>query len=109
MEIINDRRALHQIPELELRLPKTAAYLKRVLQPLRCTLTEPKGDAVCAFFDFGKDDAIAFRADMDALPIPEETGLPFASQHRASCMPAAMTVTWQRCWSWPAGSAKRRI
>ena len=81
MEIINDRRALHQIPELELRLPKTAAYLKSVLQPLRCTLTEPKGDAVCAFFDFGKDDAIAFRADMDALPIPEETGLPFASQH----------------------------
>jgi len=81
MDIINDRRTLHQIPELELTLPKTAAYLKQVLQPLRCTLTYPMGDAICAFFDFGKADAIAFRADMDALPIPEETGLPFASQH----------------------------
>ena len=81
MDIINDRRALHQIPELELTLPKTAAYLKQVLQPLRCTLTYPMGDAICAFFDFGKDDAIAFRADMDALPISEETGLPFASRH----------------------------
>ena len=81
MDIINDRRALHQIPELELTLPKTAAYLKNVLKPLRCTLTCPMGDAVCAFFDFGREDAIAFRADMDALPIPEETGLPFASKH----------------------------
>lgn len=81
MDIINDRRALHQIPELELTLPKTAAYLKNVLKPLRCTLTCPMGDAVCAFFDFGKEDAIAFRADMDALPVPEETGLPFASKH----------------------------
>ena len=81
MDIINDRRALHQIPELELTLPKTAAYLKNVLEPLKCTLTYPMGDAICAFFDFGKEDAIAFRADMDALPIPEETGLPFASKH----------------------------
>ena len=81
MDIINDRRELHQIPELELTLPKTAAYLKKVLKPLRCTLTYPVGDAICAFFDFGKDDTIAFRADMDALPISEETGLPFASRH----------------------------
>lgn len=82
MQVVLDRRALHAIPELELNLPKTAAYLKNVLEPLKCTLTHPMGDAICAFFDFGKDDAIAFRADMDALPIPEETGLPFASQHK---------------------------
>ena len=81
MNIINDRRALHAIPELELTLPKTAAYLKNALEPLRCSLSYPMGDAVCAFFDFGADDAIAFRADMDALPISEETGLPFASTH----------------------------
>ena len=81
MDIINDRRALHQIPELELTLPKTAAYLKNVLEPLRCRLTYPVGDAICAFFDFGKGDALAFRADMDALPIPEQTGLPFASRN----------------------------
>ena len=81
MDIINDRRALHAIPELELTLPKTAAYLKNTLAPLKCALTFPMGDAICAFFDFGKEEAIAFRADMDALPIPEETGLPFASTH----------------------------
>ena len=81
MQVIHDRRALHAIPEIELTLPKTAAYLKNSLENLRCTLSYPMGDAICAFFDFGKEDAIAFRADMDALPIPEETGLPFASTH----------------------------
>ncbi len=81
MQVIRDRQALHAIPELELKLPKTAAYLKNSLEKLDCTLSYPMGDAICAFFDFGKSDAIAFRADMDALPIPEETGLSFASQH----------------------------
>ena len=81
MDVMTDRRALHQIPEVELSLPETAAYLKKVLQPLRCTLTYPIGDAVCAFFDFGAAEAIAFRADMDALPISEQTGLCFASTH----------------------------
>ena len=81
MQVIHDRRALHAIPEIELTLPKTAAYLRNSLEKLRCTLSYPMGDAICAFFDFGKDDTLAFRADMDALPIPEQTGLPFASTH----------------------------
>ena len=81
MQVILDRRALHAMPELELTLPQTAAYLKKTLEPLKCTLSFPMGDAICAFFDFGKEDAIAFRADMDALPVPEETGLPFASRN----------------------------
>ena len=81
MQVIRDRRALHAIPELELNLPKTAAYLRAALEPLNCRLSYPMGHAICAFFDFGAADALAFRADMDALPIPEETGLSFASTH----------------------------
>ena len=37
--------------------------------------------SVCAFFDFGAEKAIAFRADMDALPIDEKTGAAYASRH----------------------------
>lgn len=81
MQIVSDRRALHQIPELGYDLPKTIAYITNALKKLRCQLLFPTKGAVCAWFDFGKEDAIAFRADMDALPIPEKTGLPFASQH----------------------------
>lgn len=81
MQIIEDRRALHQIPELDNCLPETMAYLKRALDPLNCRLFSPMESALCAFFDFGRESAIAFRSDADALPIREETGLPFASRH----------------------------
>ncbi len=37
--------------------------------------------ALCAWFDFGCRQAIAFRADMDALPITEQTGAGYASLH----------------------------
>ena len=79
MQIFRDRQALHTIPELGLELPKTAAYVKNALKDLNCTIFSPLDYAVCAYFDFGADSAIAFRADMDALPIEEETGLPYAS------------------------------
>ncbi len=79
--IIQDRRNLHQIPELDRDLPKTAAYLRAVLEGLSCAVFSPTKGSVCAWFDFGNEKAIAFRADMDALPIAEQTGAPYASTH----------------------------
>ena len=81
MQIYDDRHALHRIPELELELPKTQDYLKQALSGLSCRVFSPIGSALCAWFDFGSDSAIAFRADMDALPISEKTGAPYASTH----------------------------
>ena len=80
-QIIADRQALHRIPELELHLPKTMAYLATALSGLKCRLLSPTESSLCAWFDFGADSAIAFRADCDALPIEEHTGLDFASDH----------------------------
>lgn len=76
------RRALHQIPELEKQLPLTSAYIKKALSPLPCQILLPGGDAVCAYFDAGKAETVAFRSDMDALPIEEKGALPFRSQHK---------------------------
>jgi len=81
MQIVADRRALHQIPELELSLPGTMAYLAQALAGLKCTVFSPMESSLCALFDFGCDHAIAFRADCDALPIEEQTGLPYSSRH----------------------------
>ena len=75
------RRDLHRIPELEQHLPETCAYVKTQLAALSCTVLEPTEGSVCAYFDEGKAETAAFRADMDALPVTEETGLPFASRH----------------------------
>ena len=81
MQIIEDRRALHRIPEPDFRLPKTIAYIQNALKGLKCQVFSPIENAVCAWFDFGAVRTIAFRADMDALPITEKTRLPFASEH----------------------------
>ena len=81
MQIITDRRNLHRIPELGLCLPKTMQYLRSSLENLRCQVFSPIENSVCAWFDFGADRTIAFRADCDALPIFEKTGAEFASTH----------------------------
>ncbi len=81
MQIQEDRRALHQIPELDRQLPQTLAYLAAALEKLRCRVFSPMEGALCAFFDFGNTAALAFRADADALPIGEKTAAPYASRH----------------------------
>lgn len=80
MQIIQDRRALHQIPELDRALPQTIAYLQASLEKLKCRVFAPMEGALCAYFDFGADTTIAFRSDADALPVTENTGLEFASR-----------------------------
>ena len=80
-QIILDRRALHRIPELQLYLPQTMEYLYQALAGLKCRVFAPMESALCAYFDFGADSAIAFRADCDGLPIEENTNLDFASCH----------------------------
>lgn len=82
--VVAYRRALHRIPELDNELPKTLAFVQSKLEPLRCRLSTPIPGCVCAFFDAGRAETAAFRADMDALPETEETGLPFASAHPGS-------------------------
>lgn len=79
--VVNHRRALHRIPELGDQLPETTAYVRSVLEALPCRVTCPTTGSVCAYFDVGKPETAAFRADMDALPITETTHLACASVH----------------------------
>ena len=81
MSAVSHRRTLHRIPELDDQLPETLAYVRSVLEPLNCQITTSIPGSVCAFFDAGKTETVAFRADMDALPVQEATSLPFASEH----------------------------
>jgi hippurate hydrolase len=76
------RRRLHRIPELDFDLPQTHAYVREVLSALPCEIAPAgRGSGLCAYFDAGKPDTIAFRSDMDALPITEENECPYASTH----------------------------
>ncbi len=80
-KVIQYRRALHRIPELGFDLPLTVAFVRDTLAPLPCSLSSPAQSSLCAFFDAGRDDTIALRADMDALPITEQTNCEYASRH----------------------------
>ena len=74
-------RDLHQMPEIGMNLPKTSAYVQEQLKEMGIPFqTYCDGNAIVATLGKG-DKAIALRADMDALAIPEETGLPFASKN----------------------------
>lgn len=81
--LVRRRRDLHQIPETQLNLPKTAAYLKNELKNTGAEIIELEGcgSSFLAFFDAGKEQALAFRTDMDALPVEEKTGLDFCSRN----------------------------
>lgn len=79
--VVDHRRALHRIPELDCQLPETVRYVETALSPLGCKVFSPTQGSVCAWFDAGREETVAFRADMDALPGDETTGLPYASGH----------------------------
>lgn len=80
------RRDLHRIPELSFDLPETTRYVRSVLAGLSCEVTEPCESCVCAYFNVDEacgraagGPATAIRADMDALPINENSGVSFCS------------------------------
>jgi len=78
-EVIRLRRELHRIPELAFEEYKTSAFIKEYLKSLGYKPTECNKTGVYA--DTGDNPLIALRADIDALPIQEETGLEYASIH----------------------------
>ena len=76
------RHELHQIPEIGYDLPKTTAVVKRELDAMGIEYTEKYGQgSVVAYLGQKEGFTIALRADMDALPLQEESNNPFPSTH----------------------------
>jgi amidohydrolase len=74
-------RDLHEHPELAFQDVRTASVVAEGLRSLRFDVTEKVGiTGVVAVLRNGPGPTVLVRADMDALPIKEETGLPYASR-----------------------------
>ena len=75
------RRAIHAEPEIGLDTPRTLAKVKAELADLPLEWREgPSCTGAVAVLNASKAGrSVLLRGDMDALPMPEETGLPFAS------------------------------
>lgn len=76
------RRDLHRWPEIGLDLPKTRERLLSELEDLPLTITlHSTTSGVAALLTGDKPGpTVMLRGDMDALPMPEDTGLDFASR-----------------------------
>lgn len=76
------RQALHRIPERGFKEFKTHALIAGELTRLGIPFTTEKGTGILGTIQGSKPGkTVALRADIDALPIEEKTGLPFASEH----------------------------
>jgi len=81
-ELVELRRRLHAHPELGLELPETQRAVLEALAGLDLAVaTGGRTSAVVATLRGGRPGpTLLLRADMDALPMPEETGLAYASR-----------------------------
>ncbi|HZH93824.1 MAG TPA: amidohydrolase, partial [Tissierellaceae bacterium] len=82
-KLVQYRRQLHKNPELFMELPMTVKFVQEKLADLGIESQNVGGGVVANIGNPGRGKTILLRADMDALPIEEETGLPFAAQGKA--------------------------
>lgn len=84
-------KELHAHPELSGQERRTAAFLAGELRRLGCRVSEGigryqrfdwPGHGVVAVLENGAGPTLLLRADLDALPVEEKTGLPYASKAR---------------------------
>ncbi|MEY2470247.1 MAG: hypothetical protein QOF21_2945 [Actinomycetota bacterium] len=78
------RRELHADPELALELPRTQERVAAELADLSIELTQGTGcTSLIGVLDGDQPGpTVLLRGDMDALPMPEDTGLEYASQNK---------------------------
>lgn len=76
------RRDLHKIPEIGFDLYLTHKYIVGVLEELGYEYEVVAKTGIVAYIKGKSPQAIAFRADMDALNVKEETGVDYQSNHR---------------------------
>ncbi|HYO76244.1 MAG TPA: amidohydrolase [Thermoanaerobaculia bacterium] len=88
--LLDTYKTLHAMPELSTQEVKTSAFVATRLRELGYEVTEKFGryrepGATCygvvAIMKNGDGPLVLVRSDMDALPVTEQTGLPYASQN----------------------------
>jgi hippurate hydrolase len=83
--LMNLYRHLHANPELSMQEVKTAARMATEMKALGFTVTSGVGKTgVVAVLRNGPGKTLLIRTDMDGLPVPEQTGLAFASRVKAT-------------------------
>lgn len=83
-QLVQWRRSLHQIPETGIHLPETMAFIRQQLEEMGIPYRVYE-DISCIEATIGSGGkCFLLRSDVDALPVTEETNLPFRSSN--GCM-----------------------
>jgi hippurate hydrolase len=91
-------RELHASPELSMQEVKSAARLAAEAKKLGFDVTTGVGKTgVVAVMKNGPGPVLLIRADMDGLPVVEQTGLPFASKVRATSVAGVESGVMHAC------------
>jgi hippurate hydrolase len=91
-------RDLHAHPELSMQEVRTPALLAPEMKKLGFQVTEHVGKTgLVAVMKNGPGPVLLIRADMDALPVKEQTGLPFASKVRATTLDGVESDVMHAC------------
>ena len=91
-------RDLHAHPELSFEEVRSAGILAAEFRKLGFKVTEKVGTTgVVAVMENGPGPVLMLRADMDGLPIPEQTGLPFASKAMGKTREGQLTPIMHGC------------
>lgn len=105
-------RDLHAHPELAFQENRTAALLAARMRKLGFTVTEHVGKTgIVAVFRNGDGPTVLVRTELDALPVEEKTGLPYASTIQATGADGRLTFVDHACghdshMAWWIGTAE---
>lgn len=80
-EIIENRRTVHGFAETAFDLPQTVAFVEEKLRGLGLSPKRVGKAGISCLIGKSGGKTVLLRADMDALPMQEQTGLPFAAQN----------------------------
>nr|WP_234028851.1 amidohydrolase [Alteriqipengyuania halimionae] len=95
MELYKD---LHAHPELSFEETRTAAKLAELMRAEGFDVTEGVGQTgVVSVLRNGEGPTVMIRADMDGLPVVEQTGLPYASTQKATPASGVTTGVMHAC------------
>lgn len=81
-EIISHRRYLHTYPELSEKEYNTSKYIINFLENLGVDYKKVADTGIYAYIKNGEGKTVSFRADIDALPIEENTNLEYSSKNK---------------------------
>lgn len=97
-QLVELYKFLHEHPELSLKEKETSARMAKELQDAGVKVTPNVGGfGVVGVLENGPGKTVLLRSDMDALPVAEQTGLPYASKVRTEDARGAVVGVMHAC------------